>query len=100
MAAPATAEERAAVDALLGAPRSQWEGGERIDPREGHVGYTGAAVRARRHLLLPAHSHSEAGLMRASLDMRMVAAKNLRFTTDQATLMLERLTAPPVVSTH
>jgi len=54
MAAPATAEERAAVDALLGAPQSQWEGGGRIDPREGHVGYTGAAVRARRHLLLPA----------------------------------------------
>src|SRR3954469_2753829 len=54
MAAPATAEERAAVDALLGAPLSQWEGGERIDPREGHLGYTGAAVRARRHLLLPA----------------------------------------------
>jgi NADH-quinone oxidoreductase subunit F len=54
MAAPASPEERAAVDALLGAPQSQWEGGERIDPREGHVGYTGAAVRARRHLLLPA----------------------------------------------
>ena len=54
MAAPATPEERAAVDALLGAPQSQWEGGDRIDPREGHVGYTGAAVRARRHLLLPA----------------------------------------------
>src|SRR4051812_43204449 len=54
MAAPATAEERAAVDALLGTPQSQWEGGARIDPREGHLGYTGAAVRARRHLLLPA----------------------------------------------
>jgi NADH-quinone oxidoreductase subunit F len=54
MAAPATAEERAAVDALLGAPQSQWEGGERTDPREGHLTYTGAAVRARRHLLLPA----------------------------------------------
>jgi NADH-quinone oxidoreductase subunit F len=47
-------EERAAVDALLGPPVSQWEGGERIDPREGHLGHTGAAVRARRHLLLPA----------------------------------------------
>jgi NADH-quinone oxidoreductase subunit F len=46
-------DERAAVDALLGPPRSQWEGGERIDPREGHLGHTGAAVRARRHLLLP-----------------------------------------------
>ncbi|HET9425183.1 MAG TPA: NAD(P)H-dependent oxidoreductase subunit E [Gemmatimonadaceae bacterium] len=52
--AAASAEERAAVDALLGAPVSQWEGGERLDAREGHVGYTGAAVRARRHLLLPA----------------------------------------------
>ena len=52
--APASPEERAAVDALLGPPQSQWEGGERTDPREGHVGYAGAAVRARRHLLLPA----------------------------------------------
>jgi NADH-quinone oxidoreductase subunit F len=42
------------VVALLGAPRSQWEGGVRIDPREGPLGYGGAAVRARRHLLLPA----------------------------------------------
>src|SRR3954467_1937701 len=54
MAARATAEERAAVDALLGAPQSQWEGGARTDPTEGHVGYGGAAQRARRHLLLPA----------------------------------------------
>jgi NADH-quinone oxidoreductase subunit F len=54
MAAPATAEERAAVDALLGPPQSRWEGGERTDPREGHLAYTGAAARARRHLLLPA----------------------------------------------
>ena len=51
---PATADERAAVDGLLGPPLSQWEGGDRIDPREGHVGYSGAAVRAQRHLLLPA----------------------------------------------
>jgi hypothetical protein len=52
--APATADERQAVDDLLGAPQSQWEGGERIDPVEGHLGYGGAAMRARRHLLLPA----------------------------------------------
>src|SRR5437868_4943930 len=52
--APATAEERRAVDDLLGAPQSQWEGGERTDPIEGHLGYGGAAARARRHLLLPA----------------------------------------------
>jgi NADH-quinone oxidoreductase subunit F len=54
MAAPASADERNAVDALLGGPQSQWEGGDRVDPREGHVGFGGAAVRARRHLLLPA----------------------------------------------
>src|SRR5256885_7262758 len=50
----ATEQERAAVDGLIGPPQSQWEGGERVDPVEGHVGYTGAAVRARRHMLLPA----------------------------------------------
>jgi len=52
--AAANDDERAAVDALLGPPVSQWEGGERNDPREGHLAHTGAAVRARRHLLLPA----------------------------------------------
>ena len=52
------------------------------------------------HLLLPAHSHSETGLMRASLDVELAADKKLRFTTDQAALMLERLTVAPVVSTH
>lgn len=52
------------------------------------------------HLLLPAHSHSEEGLMRASMDMRLAAARKLRFTTDQEALMLERLMAPPAVSTH
>jgi hypothetical protein len=52
------------------------------------------------HLLLPAHSHSELGLMQARLDLRLAAAKRLRFTSDQAAQMLERLTARTVVSTH
>ena len=52
------------------------------------------------HLLLPAHSHSEMGLMKATMDLRLAAEKKLRFTRDQAALMLERLKAPPVVSTH
>jgi hypothetical protein len=52
------------------------------------------------HLLLPAHSHSEVGLMKATMDMGLAAAKKLRFTKDQAALMLERLKTPPVVSTH
>ena len=52
------------------------------------------------HLLLPAHSHSETGLMRASLDVELAADKKLQFTSAQAALMLERLTTPPVLSTH
>ena len=36
--------------------------------------------------------------MRASIDVELAAEKKLRFTSDQAALMLERLKAPPVVS--
>jgi len=49
-----TAEERSAVDAVLGAPASAWDGGERVAARDGHVAFGGGAARARRHLLLPA----------------------------------------------
>jgi len=51
---PPTDDERAAVDALLGPPRSAWEGGARGDPRDARVAYGGRASRERRHLLLPA----------------------------------------------
>ncbi len=49
-----SAAERAAVDAVLGAPASGWEGGTRRPDRDGHVATGGDAIRARRHLLLPA----------------------------------------------
>jgi NADH-quinone oxidoreductase subunit F len=49
-----TNEERAAVDALLGPPRSSWDGGERGDLRDAHVAHGGRETRERRHLLLPA----------------------------------------------
>src|SRR5438094_188433 len=49
---PATDEEMAAVDGLLGQPESLWEGGER-HPADDHVGYGGRAVRSQRHMLLP-----------------------------------------------
>jgi NADH-quinone oxidoreductase subunit F len=49
-----TAEERSAVDALLGPPTSGWDGGERRSLRDGHVAFGGHAARARRHQLLPA----------------------------------------------
>ena len=53
-AAP-TEAERAAVDALLGAPQSAWDGGPRGNPRDAHVAVVGGHdTRALRHLLLPA----------------------------------------------
>jgi NADH-quinone oxidoreductase subunit F len=53
--AAATADERAAVDAVLGPPRSSWEGGPRVNPRDAHVSNVGGRdSRAMRHLLLPA----------------------------------------------
>ncbi len=52
--APASVEERAAVDALLGAPATRWEGGARDDDAQGHIASGGRAARDRRHLLLPA----------------------------------------------
>jgi len=49
--APATDEERAAVDEVLGPPLSQWEGGARR-PEDAHVAFGGHAARAQRHLLI------------------------------------------------
>ena len=52
-AAP-TDEERAAIDGLLGAPKSAWDGGERGDLRDAHTASGGREAREQRHLLLPA----------------------------------------------
>jgi NADH-quinone oxidoreductase subunit F len=49
---PPSAEEIAAVDGVLGAPESLWEGGART-AHDDHVAYGGRAARSRRHLLLP-----------------------------------------------
>jgi NADH-quinone oxidoreductase subunit F len=48
---PATEDERAAVDAVLGPPRTGWEGGVR-SAEDGHVAFGGHAARSRRHLLI------------------------------------------------
>ncbi|KAB2964433.1 MAG: NADH-quinone oxidoreductase subunit E, partial [Thermoanaerobaculia bacterium] len=48
------ADERAAVDAVLGAPGSGWEGGEREIERDGRTATGGLAAHLRRDLLLPA----------------------------------------------
>ena len=50
-----TADERAAVDSVLGPPASAWAGGPRDVEGEGHGSAMGGhAARARRDLLLPA----------------------------------------------
>ena len=50
-----TADERAAVDALLGPPASPWDGGTRGGVRDAHVAHVGGHdTRAERHRLLPA----------------------------------------------
>jgi NADH-quinone oxidoreductase subunit F len=49
-----SADERDAVDALLGAPTSGWDGGVRDPVRDTHVAFGGHEARAQRHLLLPA----------------------------------------------
>jgi len=49
--APATEEERAAVDEVLGPPPSQWEGGARR-PEDAHQAFGGHAARGRRHHLI------------------------------------------------
>jgi NADH-quinone oxidoreductase subunit F len=49
-----TADERAAVDGVLGAPTTGWEGAEVRSDLEGHVARGGHEARSRRHLLLPA----------------------------------------------
>jgi NADH-quinone oxidoreductase subunit F len=47
-------EEREAVDGVVGPPASGWEGGPRRPGSDGHFFTGGDAIRARRHLLLPA----------------------------------------------
>ncbi len=47
-----TADERAAVDAVLGPPEDGWRGGPRGE-RDHHTATGGIGVRASRHLLLP-----------------------------------------------
>ncbi len=51
--APPTDDERDAVDGVLGAPESGWEGGARRDI-DGHMSRGGHAARDRRTMLLPA----------------------------------------------
>ncbi len=48
-----SAEERAAIDAVLGKAHFGWDGGMRQVENDGRVAFGGQASRAKRHLLLP-----------------------------------------------
>jgi NADH-quinone oxidoreductase subunit F len=52
--ARASADERRAIDAVLGPPSSGWDGGKRRTALDGHFARGGREARSRRHLLLPA----------------------------------------------
>jgi len=49
-----SADERDAIEKLLGAPASSWDGGERTEGRDRFTAQAGRSQRERRHLLLPA----------------------------------------------
>jgi NADH-quinone oxidoreductase subunit F len=53
LAPRASAEERAAVDGVLGPAATRWEGGDRDVPADDRFAVGGHAARDRRHLLLP-----------------------------------------------
>jgi NADH-quinone oxidoreductase subunit F len=77
----ASDDERAAVDAVLGAASSGWSGGTRAIESEGRVARGGHEARGQRHLLLPVlHAlQSSAG---------WISPGGLRY-------VCERLTVPP-----
>jgi hypothetical protein len=67
--------------------------------REVLLGY--AIAHEVGHLLLPPHSHSLSGVMRATIDIDQAAQKRLRFTREQGELILDRLEGfGAVVATH
>jgi len=79
-AAP-TEDERAAVDAVLGAPSSGWTGGMREIEFDGRVARGGHDAREQRHLLLPALHALQSGA-------GWISPGGLRY-------VCERLTVPP-----
>jgi NADH-quinone oxidoreductase subunit F len=78
--APPTVAERAAIDTLLGAASSGWDGGAR-QARDAHTAQGGHAARGRRHLLLPA--------------LQAVQARVGWISPGAFNYVCERLTVPP-----
>lgn len=67
--------------------------------REVLLGY--AMAHEVGHLLLPPHSHSLSGVMRATIDIDQAASKKLRFTREQGEFIIDRLEGvASAVATH
>ncbi len=81
MQAEATAEERAAVDELLGRPESAWGGAVERTALDHRVSRGGADAREDRHLLLPA-------LHALQADVGWISPGGMNY-------VCERLTVPP-----
>src|SRR6185436_14938015 len=75
----ASDDERAAVDAVLGAATSGWSGGERTEA-DGRVARGGREAREQRHLLLPVlHAlQSSAGWISPGFSATPVSASRSR----------------------
>ena len=81
LVAEASADERAAVDGLLGPPASGWVGGEHDELVDGHTASGGHAARDERHRLLPA--------------LQAVQARTGWISHGALNYICERLTVPP-----
>ena len=75
-----TDEERAAIDAALGAPEDGWRGGPR-EPRDRHTAVGGHEARGSRHLLLPV--------------LHAVQSRIGWISEGALTYLCQRLTVPP-----
>jgi NADH-quinone oxidoreductase subunit F len=78
---PPSADERDAVDAVLGAPGSTWEGATERLSGDDHLARGGHAARAQRHLLLPV--------------LHAVQARAGWISPGALNYICERLTIPP-----
>jgi len=104
LAPRASAEERAAVDGILGLASTRWEGGDRDVPADDRFARGGHAARDRRHLLLPVFHAIQARVGWISQPALEYACRRLTVPPAEAHgvaafyQMLSTVPLPPVVA--
>ena len=104
LAPRASAEERAAVDGVLGPATTRWEGGDRDVPADDRFARGGHAARERRHLLLPVLHAIQARVGWISQPALEYACRRLTVPPAEAYgiassyMMLSTVPRPPVVA--